>query len=163
AMDVNARTSYAYNWNFGIQRQIGAANSIEVSYIGSAGHKLGRFVDVNEPFVIVRDQGLRGTQAPNEQVFPFRQWGSTSQGANLSNSTYHGLVVAGKTHITDMLTMNSSYTFGHGIDNATAFFSSNNDNTTPVDSRDLRPERGNSGNDQRHRFLNAFVLDVPVG
>ena len=41
-IDPNARTSYAYNWNFGIQREIAKNTSIDVSYIGSEGHRLGR-------------------------------------------------------------------------------------------------------------------------
>jgi len=59
--------------------------------------------------------------------------------------------------------MNSSYTWSHGIDNSGSFFGSTNDLFTPVDARNMLAERGNGGNDQRHRFLNAFVLDVPVG
>jgi len=162
AMDVNARTSYAYNWNFGVQRQIGHSSAVDISYIGSAGHKLGLFWDANEPNVIVRDPGFRGTQAPNEQLYPFPQWGGTSVGANIGNSTYHGLVIAGKMQLTNILTMNSSYTWSHGIDNASSFFGATNSNP-PDDSRNIRAERGNSDNDQRHRFVNAFVLDVPVG
>jgi hypothetical protein len=160
-IDVNARSSYAYNWNFGIQRQIGRS-AIDVSYIGSAGHKLGLFIDGNEPTVAVRDPGFRGTQAPNEQFFPFPQWGGSSIGANIGNSSFHGLVIAGKMQLTNILTMNSSYTWSHGIDDASSFFGATNSNP-PDDSRNLRAERGNSDNDQRHRFLNAFVLDVPVG
>jgi hypothetical protein len=162
AIDVNARSSYAYNWNFGIQRQIGRSSALDISYIGSAGHKLGLFVDANEPNVIVRDPGLRGTQAPNEQFFPFPQWGGSSVGANIGNSNFHGLVISGKMQLTSILTMNSSYTWSHGIDDSSSFFGATNSNP-PDDSRNLRAERGNSDNDQRHRFLNAFVLDVPVG
>jgi hypothetical protein len=33
----------------------------------------------------------------------------------------------------------------------------------PNDSRNLAAERSNSGSDQRHRFINSFVLEVPVG
>jgi hypothetical protein len=161
-IDPNLRTSYGYNWNFGVQRQIGRSSAVDVSYIGSAGHRLGVFVDANEPNVIVRDPGLRGTQAPNEQVYPFPQWGGTSVAADVGNSTYHGLVIAGKTQLTNILTMNSSYTWSHGIDDSSSFFGATNSNP-PDDSHNIRAERGNSDNDQRHRFLNAFVLDVPVG
>jgi hypothetical protein len=162
-IDVNARTSYVYNWNFGVQRQIGSDAGIDVSYIGSAGHKLGVFVDVNQPFVTVRDTGLRGNQAPNEQVFPFPQWSNAFIGANLGNSTYSGLVVSGKLRLAGMLTMNGSYTWSHSIDNVSSFFGATTDLSSPADSRNLTVERGNGGNDQRQRFINAFVLDLPVG
>jgi hypothetical protein len=161
-IDPNLRTSYGYNWNFGVQRQIGRSSALDISYIGSAAHRLGLFVDANEPNVIVRDPGLRGTQAPNEQFYPFPQWGGTGVAADVGNSTYHGLVIAGKMQITNILTMNSSYTWSHGIDDSSSFFGAANSNP-PDDSHNIRAERGNSDNDQRHRFLNAFVLDVPVG
>jgi hypothetical protein len=163
--DPNAPTSYAYNWNFSVQREITRTASVEVSYIGTAGHKLGIFIDANEPNVIVRDPGRRGDQAPNEQVYPFPQWGSlrgayaTFQG----NSSFHGLVISGKIRAASMLTMNSSYTWGHAIDNSSAFFGSDDDAGVPVTRNRLDLERANSGNDQRHRFINLFVFDVPYG
>jgi len=162
-IDPNAKTSYAYNWNFGIQREITKTTSVDVSYIGSEGHRLGIYVDNNEPNVIVQNQGFRGSQAPNQQVFPFPQWAGTAVASNLGNSTFNGLVVSGKMRLNDLLTMNSSYTWSHGIDNSSSFFGSTNDFSSPDDSRNLTGERGNSGNDQRHRFINAFVLDLPVG
>jgi hypothetical protein len=161
-INLDMPSSYAYNWNFGIQRQIGKGSAIDISYLGSEGHKLGIFVDANEPYVTVADPGFRGTQAPNEQFFPFQQWASALVATNRGNSTYHGLVIAGKMQLTNILTMNSSYTWSHGIDDSSSFFGAANSNP-PDDGRNLRAERGNSDNDQRHRFLNAFVLDVPVG
>jgi hypothetical protein len=163
AIDLNLRTSYVYNWNFGIQRQIGPGSAIDVSYIGSAGHKLGVYVDANQPQVIVRNPGLRGTQSPNEQVFPFPQWSGAPVAADIGNSTYSGLVVSGQMKLSDLIQMTTSYTWSHSIDNSSSYFGSTTDFSFPSDSRNLTAERGNSGNDQRHRFINAFVLDIPVG
>ena len=157
-IDPNARTSYAYNWNFGVAREISRTASIDVSYIGATGHKLGIYLDANEPSVIVRNQGLRGSQAPNEQVFPFPQWSSAAVASFVGNSSFHALVVSGKVRLNNLLTMNSSYTWGHGIDNSSSLFGSENDFGQPDDGRNLRAERGASANDQRHRFINAFAL-----
>jgi Carboxypeptidase regulatory-like domain len=162
-IDPNARTSYAYNWNFSIQREVAKNTSVEVSYIGSEGHRLGVYLDANEPTVVTQNAGFRGSQAPNQQVFPFPQWAGTAVASDLANSTYNGLVVSSKSRINDLLTMNMSYTWSHGIDDASSFFGSGNDFSSPGDSQNLRAERGNSGNDQRHRFINALVFDVPVG
>src|SRR6185503_15532135 len=105
----------------------------------------------------------RGSQAPNEQIFPFPQWSSAPVASFLGNSTFHGLVVSGKIRLNTLLTMNSSYTWGHGIDNSSSLFGSENDLSQPNDGRNLRAERGASANDQRHRFINAFTLQAPVG
>ena len=106
---------------------------------------------------------MRGSQAPNEQVFPFPQWSSAPVATFAGNSAYHALVASGKIRINSVLTMNSSYTWSHGIDNSSSLFGSENDFGQPDDGRNLRAERGASANDQRHRFINAFAFEAPVG
>src|SRR6266851_1900113 len=49
AEDQNLRSSYIYQYSFGIQRQLGNAFSLEVDYQGSTAHKLGLFIDQNQP------------------------------------------------------------------------------------------------------------------
>src|SRR4029077_4087733 len=102
----------------------------------------GIYVDNNEPNVIVQNQGFRGSQAPNQQVFPFPQWAGTAVASNLGNSTFNGLVVSGKMLLNDLLTMNRPYPWSHGIDNSSSFFGSTNDFSSPDDSRNLTGERG---------------------
>ena len=162
--DPHAPTSYTESWNFGIQREITRNSSIDVSYIGSAGHKLGVFVDANEPKVVIADSGFRGAQAPNSQFFPFPQWGALtgSYATFAGNSIYNGLVVSGKMRLRD-LTMIGSYTWSHGLDNSSAFFGSTGDAGIPDSRTNLRGERSNSANDQRHRFVDSFVYDLPFG
>ncbi len=161
--DNHARSAYAYNWNFGLQREIGGKSSVDISYLGSAGHKLGILVDANEPGVVVRNPGYRGTAAPNEQIFPFPQWGSASRGSFQGNSAYHGLVASWKTQYRNLLNLGGSYTLGHGIDNNSSFFGSDDDLGIANTRKRLDLERGNSGNDQRHRFISYWVLQAPVG
>lgn len=161
-IDPKARTTYAYNWNFGVQRELSRTMSIDVSYIGSAGHKLGVFVDLNEPRVVVRDPSKSGPTAPNEQFFPFPQWGTLrgSVGYQLGNSIYNGLVLTHKVRMSGF-TMQTSYTWSHSLDNSSAFFGSNDDFGYPLTRTRLDLERSNSANDQRHRFVNFLVYDLP--
>jgi hypothetical protein len=58
-VDPNLRSAYLYQYNLGIQRRLGDAFSIEADYQGSSGRKLGIFIDVNQPTVIVRDPAKR--------------------------------------------------------------------------------------------------------
>ena len=67
-----------------------------MSYIASAGHKLGGYVNPNQPLVIISDPSFRGAQAPNQQMFPFPQWGSVRSASFEGNSIYNSLVVSGK-------------------------------------------------------------------
>src|SRR5262249_36211834 len=43
AEDGNIRSSYIYQYSFGVQRRVGKDLSFEVDYQGSTGHKLGTF------------------------------------------------------------------------------------------------------------------------
>ncbi len=45
-----------------------------------------------------------------------------------------------------------------GLDNSSAFFGSTGDAGTRLDLK-----RSNSANDQRHRFIDAFVYELPIG
>jgi hypothetical protein len=161
AYDRNARSAYAYNWNFGLQQEVTRGASIELSYIGSAGHKLAVNIDANEPAVVIRDAGYRAVQAPNEQTFPYPQWGGVSLTTFQSNSIYHGLVAGWRWRHHHWLNLGGSYTLGHGIDNNSAIFGSDDDVGRPNTRRRLDLERSHSANDQRHRFLAYWVAELP--
>src|SRR6266446_3742067 len=50
--DQNLRSAYIYQYSLGVQRQLGNAFSLEVDYQGSTGHKLGLFIDQNQPKIV---------------------------------------------------------------------------------------------------------------
>src|SRR6267378_5185591 len=70
--DQNLRSAYIYQYSLGIQRQLGSAFSLEVDYQGSTGHKLGLFIDQNQPRVI-----------NGAQVFPYPFFGSIGTGVGI--------------------------------------------------------------------------------
>jgi Carboxypeptidase regulatory-like domain len=160
---TNTKSAYAENFNFTIQQQIARGSSIEVSYIGTEGHRLGVYLDANQPYVTVDNRAVRGSQAPNEQFFPYPTWASSQVAQFIGNSTYNGLVVSGKWQIGDRLSMAGSYTWSHGIDDTSSFFGNTLGTMLPADSRNLALDRGNSANDQRHRFFHTFVYQLPIG
>ncbi len=67
-LSENPPTAYAYNWNLGVQREVTHRIGLDLSYIGSAGHKFGDYVNPNQPSVIINDPTFRGSQAPNQQT-----------------------------------------------------------------------------------------------
>jgi len=162
-LDNHAPTAYAYNWNFGIQREILGRGSIDVAYLGSAGHKFGSYVNPNEPRVIIRDPGFRGNQAPNEQIFPQPQWASARIALFQGNSIYNGLVLTGKIRTARQLNLGASYTWSHGIDNGSSYAGTTGDVSQPASRLSMNLERGNSTSDQRHRFITYYVWEIPVG
>src|SRR5215471_4128291 len=142
AEDPNTRSAYIYQYNLGIQRRVTSDLSFEVDYQGSAGHKLGTLIDLNQPRVIVRDPSFRGNQSPNEQVFPYPFFGSIGAGQDLENSNYNAMVFTTKYQGRQGIFIQGSYTFSHSIDYASAFFGSSGERTGPADFTNLKAERG---------------------
>jgi outer membrane receptor protein involved in Fe transport len=48
-VDRNLKTPYMENYNLNIQQQISSKVVLQVGYVGSEGHRLFRFVDLNQP------------------------------------------------------------------------------------------------------------------
>ena len=49
AFDRNIKTPYMENYNLNFQQQIGSKMMIQLGYVGSQGHRLWRFFDINQP------------------------------------------------------------------------------------------------------------------
>ncbi len=48
-VDRHIRTPYMENYNFNLQQQLGSKVALQVGYVGSQGHRLFRFADLNQP------------------------------------------------------------------------------------------------------------------
>ncbi len=48
-VDPNFRVPYVQQWNFGIQRELGANFTLELNYVGNSAHRLYRIIDGNPP------------------------------------------------------------------------------------------------------------------
>ena len=163
--DNTPPTAYLYSWNFGVQRQIGNRASIDISYLGTAGHKFGDYVNPNEPRVVIHDPGFRGSQAPNEQFYPLPHFaGNGSRIAQFQgNSIYGGLVASGRARITSLLDLGGSYTWSHALDNGSSYAGSSFDVSQPDSRFRINQERANSASDERHRLVVYHVLQLPFG
>ncbi len=49
AVDPHIKTPYMENYNINIQQQITNKTTLQVAYVGSQGHRLFRFYDINQP------------------------------------------------------------------------------------------------------------------
>jgi hypothetical protein len=163
AEDQNIRSAYVYQYNAGIQRRLGQDFSVEAYYQGSTGHKLGLFVDYNQPQVIVNNPAVRGNQAPNVQIYPYPTFGGIGVGKDIGNSNYNGLVVTGKYQSRKGYFLQASYTWSHSIDTNSAFFGSSGELSAISDGNHINLDRGNSSFDTRHRLVVVYNMDIPIG
>jgi len=47
-VDQKIRTPYIQNYNFNVQQRLGAGMALQIGYVGSSGHKLFRYRDLNQ-------------------------------------------------------------------------------------------------------------------
>ncbi|MFZ0980021.1 MAG: TonB-dependent receptor, partial [Candidatus Acidiferrales bacterium] len=73
------------------------------------------------------------------------------------NTAYNGLTVTGIERVGKYFNMTANYTYSHTIDNGnfTTFIN------LPVNQFNYAAERGNSNQDQRHRFVTNFTASTP--
>jgi hypothetical protein len=163
AEDPNIRSAYLYQYNLGIQRRIGQSFSLEVDYIGSSGHKLGLFIDQNQPKVIVNDPTKPGNTAPNVQIYPYPVFAAIGTGKDIGNSNYNGMVATAKYISRRGYFVQASYTVSKSIDYNSAFFGSTGELGGVDDANHINLERGPSSFDTRQRMVVVYNLNLPVG
>jgi outer membrane receptor protein involved in Fe transport len=173
------RDPYVENWFLGVQREIRPKLSVEVNYVGTAGHKLLRAQSVNRvpggllpEGVCVKDTfGRRlcsqiSDSNPNGVLNP--NYGNLRVWENVANSIYNGLQVSLKQQLSHGLQFGGNYTWSHSIDSGSSWHTSqasangfgggdgySTDQTLP------QLDRGNSTYDIRHRLTFNFVWEMP--
>src|ERR1700686_2531116 len=163
AEDPNLPSAYIYQYSLGVQRRLGSAFSLEVDYQGSTGHKLGLFVDQNQPTVVVNDPTKRGNQAPNLEAYPYPTFGSVGTGRDIGNSNYSGMVVTGTYQSRHGVYFEGSYTLGKSIDYGSSFFGSTGERAGLDEPKKIGVNRGPSSFDVRHHAVFIYVVDMPIG
>jgi hypothetical protein len=150
------RTPYIYNYNLSIQRQLVKDLSLDVSYVGSSGHKLTNMEDGN-PTVLGTD--YRILNGPTGTGFSPLSNYITNDGA----SNYSGLLSSLTKRFSDTpyigtTFFTAAYTYSHSLDNGTGSVTSNTGNIPYYNHGALY---GNSQYDQRNRFTFAGGWVLP--
>ncbi len=144
----NNRNSYVHQWNMQIQQELPAQWVLSVGYVGTSGHKLAAYYNVNRQ--------LYGT-APGTRLFP--QLGNVNVQETRGNSIYNGLQTQLERRFAQGFTFRGAYTWSHAIDEGNGAF----DAGQPADFRNLRLERASSGLDVRHRMVLSGLWELPFG
>ncbi len=150
-IDANAASPYNQNWNLTIEREIGWATAIEVSYEGSKGTHLDRSYDVNQP---VRGKGSAAR--------PWPAFAGITYFSYASNSSYNAGMVTLKRRFKNGLFYRVGYTFAKSMDDASQNGAGSNGGYVGAqDSRNLSLERGRSDWDTRHSLKMTISAESP--
>ncbi|MBI1786997.1 MAG: TonB-dependent receptor [Acidobacteria bacterium] len=147
SIDPNSRMPYTQQWNLSVQRELPAAFSFTVAYVGTKGTKLEARPDINQP--------APGTTAIAQRR-PSPRYQSILESENRHSSIYHGLQVTGERRLARGFNVLLGYTYSHSIDEASGDFAA------AMDLRNLRLDRANSDYDVRQRLVASWTWDLPL-
>lgn len=165
-VDPHIRTPYMENFNLNFQQELTRKTVFQIGYVGSNGHKLFRFRDINQPTQAQIDAADLGCSCILDYGVP-RHYASSpffyiNYQESSANSNYNAMQTS--LRVTDWhgFTSTVNYTWSHSIDDASdgedyvPNASQPNDSTAPIGSN-----RGNSNFDVRNRFTWNFVYQFP--
>ncbi len=142
----------AWNWNLTVQRELPAATTVEVAYVGRRGYYLQRERNINQlaPGTIQANAGINA-----DALRPFRGLGIIRLSENAANSWYHGLQIQAERRFKSGLGYGVSYTWSKSIDNAS------NKRNILFNSFDDRVYRAISDYNRTHVFIANYIYELP--
>lgn len=160
--DKNLVTPYMENYNLNLQQQLTRKMVLEIGYVGSQGHKLFRFRDLNQPSsaaIQAYDYHSFGCCVPG----PFASGGTYyNYQESSANSMYHSLQVSYRINDWHGLTSTFNYTWSHSIDDASDGEDFVPNAAQPDNSQGpIGLNRGNSNFDVRNRIAWNFIYQIP--
>ncbi len=162
--DPEMRDSYIQQWNFNIQRKLPGNIVFDVGYVGSKGTRLIVTIeDLNRPIVVV-DPRTPGLPSLNSRR-PNQAWQrNVRSDKSIGNSIYHSLQMKAERRMAAGLTFLTAYTFAKSISGPNDIggqVGGGNFIGSPQDIYNLNGERGLSGFDLRHRFVETLLYELP--
>ena len=185
AMQPNWKDPYMQHWSLEVQHSLADKTVFSVGYFGSKGtHLIGVF-ELNEipPGVALNRQCATGTntlQTPGavtvpcqvagtyfggtggvssnilDQIRPFRGYRSITMLTPQFNSNYNSLQALLQHRFTGASQVNVAYTWAKNLtDNQT------DRSTAPMNSYDIRADRGRATLDRRHIFTTNYIYELP--
>ncbi len=158
--DPNRKDEFYHQYNLTAQYEFWPGWLAEAAYVGS----LGRNLLVLQNIGTGNDQGGPGSR--EIVLVPGSTNNPITATRNRAKSRYDALQTKIEKRFSKGLSILSSYTWAHAIDDSPGGICSNGASARDCGPDDpLRPqlERGNSDTDIRHRFTFASVYDLPLG
>ncbi len=143
----------ADQWNFGVQRLLPLEMVLTLDYIGTKGTHLS---------IIRNPNFLPGRPSANAQNRIFPNLGDVQLRENAANSIYNGLNATLEKRFSRGLSFRLAHTWSKAIDVAGQPLNSGG-SASVQDPLNFLALRGLSDYDYRHRFVTAFVYELPFG
>ncbi|HEY6770394.1 MAG TPA: TonB-dependent receptor [Candidatus Sulfotelmatobacter sp.] len=178
--DRNIKTPYMENYNLNIQQQLGSKAVLQLGYVGSQGHRLWRFFDINQPSTATINACDLGTlpastgctggiQDFGQAARPFGGYGignpygayyvlqENSTGKSNYNSIQASLRMTNWHGVTSIV----NYVYSKSLDNSSDGEDFEPNAAQPQDSTNPRAEYGPSNFNLPQRFTWNFAYEFP--
>ena len=160
AQSIDYRDPYVQQWSFTVERELGQAMGLRITYNGSHGVDLSTTIDYNQ--VPVNTLGYN--QAKLSRAYPL--WAKIQTVTNGASSKYHSLTLELNRRLSAGLQFQGSYAWTKNLSNAngvapTVFAGENG--AVVSDRFNLGIDTGNVAFTRRHRFLSTFIWELPLG
>ena len=172
AFDRNIKTPYMENYNLNIQQQFNNHLMVQVAYVGSQGHRLWRFFDLNQPSSAAINAADLASVAGGGSIADFNGFNRPYNGNGYGTYYLEQENSSGKSNY-NSLQASMRITGWHGITSIANFvWSKSLDNSSdgedfepnaaqPQDSNNPQLEYGFSNFDLPKRFTWVFAYDIP--
>jgi hypothetical protein len=166
--DRNIKTPYMENYNLNIQQQITSKAVVQLSYVGSQGHRLWRFFDLSQPSTAainaadlacncINDFGNAARPLAGNPYGAFYVLQENSSGKSNYNSLQASFRINGWHGVTSIV----NYAWSKSLDNSSDGEDFEPNAAQPNDSTQPNLEYGPSNFNLPHRFTWIFGYDLP--
>jgi outer membrane receptor protein involved in Fe transport len=168
-VDSNIVTAYAHLWSAVLEHQVTRNFIMALEYNGSKGVDLYSIENPNRPGAgnVYLGDPCPTTPCPTADLTRLQNFQYSNINRRGDNGFSHYNSVAARVELTNLgntgLSLHSSYTYAHAIDNISSTFSESNNNANLglLDPFNPKLDKGNSDFDQRHRFVFSGTWDIP--
>jgi hypothetical protein len=166
AQDMNQRSAYIQQFNFGIQRELAPNLLFDIAYVGNHGVKLPGFRNINPNSVITN---TNGTQSAGPR--PYAAYGDIQWMESRVSSSYNSMQLGLEKRFSAGVSALVSYTWGKALTDSPDHISTSGGGPgldtgtfkSPQDSYNLKAERGLAEFDIKQRLVMSYVWDLPFG
>jgi hypothetical protein len=149
------RLPYSFQWNFGVQRDIGFDTVVDLSYVGSRSVKLSSNVPANQP-ALERAADVVINRVPIQNVRPYPVYTGFNAVLYNANAIYNSLQLKATRRFSRGISVDVNYTFSKNIDTASNFADS-----FQIPWQYANIERALSGLDRPQVFTLGVVWELP--
>ena len=169
AFDRNIKTPYMENYNLNLQQQISSKAVVQISYVGSQGHRLWRFFDISQPSTAQINAADNACDCINDFSGAARPLNGNPYGAfyvlqenSTGKSNYNALQASFRLTGWHGVTSILNYVWSKSLDNSSDGEDFEPNDAQPNDSTRPNLEYGPSSFNLPQRLTWNFAYDLPT-